>query len=74
MDEVIPCDEYIDEMLAMSMSQIDGTIQLELASPFDLFKVSAIEVAEEIQIAPALEFSEMTIFVDDLFEGTVGPV
>ncbi|RVW49204.1 Transposon Ty3-G Gag-Pol polyprotein [Vitis vinifera] len=73
-DEIIPCDEYIDEMLAMSMSQIDGTIQLELASPFDLFKVSAIEIAKEIQIAPALEFSEMTIFVDDLFEGTVGPV
>ena len=37
-DEVIPCDEYIDEMLVVSMSQIDGTIQLELASPFDLLR------------------------------------
>ena len=73
-DEVIPCDEYIDETLTMSMSQIDGTIQLELASPFDLFKVSAIKIAEEIQIAPASEFSEDVIFVDDLFESTVSPV
>ena len=47
-DGVVPHDKYIDEMLAMSMSQIDGVVQPELASPFDLFKVSAIEIAKEI--------------------------
>ena len=25
-DEVVPSDEYSDEMLAMSMSQIDGIV------------------------------------------------
>ena len=44
-DGAVPHDEYIDEMLAMSMSQIDGVVQLELDSPFDIFEVSAIEIA-----------------------------
>ena len=44
-DGVVPHDEYIDETLAMSMSQIDGVVQLELDSPFDIFEVSAIEIA-----------------------------
>ena len=47
-DEVVPHDEYIDEMLAMSMSQIKKIVQSELASPFDFFKVSGIEIAKEI--------------------------
>ena len=49
-------------------------VQPELASLFDLFWVSTIKVAEEIQTAPALEFSDDVIIVDDLFEGTVDPV
>ena len=48
-DEAIPHEEYIDETLAMSLSQIGGTVQPELASPFDLFGVSIIKVAERIQ-------------------------
>ena len=47
-DGTIPHDEYVNEMLVMSMSQIDGMIQPKLTSPFDLFGVSAIKVAEEI--------------------------
>ena len=71
-DGVVPHDEYIDEMLAISISQIDGIVQPELASPFDLFEVSVIEVAEEIHIAPTLEFSNGDVIViDDLFEGPV---
>ncbi|RVW77767.1 hypothetical protein CK203_050316 [Vitis vinifera] len=73
-DGVVPHDRYIDEMLAMSMSQIDGIVQPEFASPFDLFGVSAIEVAEEIQIAPALEFSEDDIVDDDVFVCVNSPV
>ena len=73
-DGVVPRDEYIDEMLAMSMSQIDGMVQPKLASLFDLFEVSAIEVAEEIQIAPALEFSEDDIVDDDVFVCVNSPV
>ena len=47
-DEVVPQDEYIDEILAMGMSQIDGIIWPELVSPVDLFGVSSIKVVEEI--------------------------
>ena len=36
--------------------------------------MSAIGIAEEIQTAPALEFSDDVIVVDDLFESTIGPV
>ena len=73
-DGVVPHDDYIDEMLAMSMSQIDGVVQPELASPFDLFRVSIIEIAEEIQIAPTPGFSDDVTVIDALFEGPVGLV
>ncbi|RVW36699.1 hypothetical protein CK203_099195 [Vitis vinifera] len=55
MDGAAPHDEYIDEMLALSLSQIEETIQPGLASSFDLFGVFAIELAEESLTAPALE-------------------
>ena len=42
--------------------------------PFDLFKVSVIEVVEEIYTTIVMEFSYDVIVVDDLFEGTTGPV
>ena len=73
-DGVVPRDEYIDEMLAISMSQIDGIVQPKLASPFDLFGVSTIEVAEEVQTAPTSKFSDDVIFVDDLLDDPVGPI
>ena len=73
-DGIVPRDEYIDEMLAISMSQIDGIVQPKLASPFDLFGVFTIEVFEEIQIAPASEFSDDVILVDDLFDSPIGSV
>ena len=73
-DGAVPYDEYVDEMLAMSMSYIDGMIQPELASPFDLFGVSAIEVAEDIQTTPDREFTKDDIVVDGLFDGPVGLV
>ena len=49
-------------------------IQPKLASPFDLFKVSAIEVVEEIQTTPDPEFTEDDIVVDGLFDGPVSLV
>ena len=73
-DGVVPHNEYTDKILMMSMSQIDGIVQPKLASPFDLFEVSTNEVAEEIQTAPTLEFSNDVIVVDDLFEGHVSPI
>ena len=74
-DGVVPRDEYIDDMFAISMSQIDGIVQPELASPFDLFRVCVIKVAEEIPNALTLDFSNGdVIVVDDLFEGLVGPI
>ena len=66
-DAAMPRDEYVDEMLAMSLSQIEEIVQPELASPFDLFKVSVIEIAEKIQTTLAPEPSEGVIIVDGLF-------
>ena len=74
MDRVVPHDEYVDEMLAMSLSQIEEIALLELASPFDLFGVSILEIAKEIQVAPAPEIAEDVIVVDGLFDGPVGLV
>ena len=73
-DGTVPHDEYVDEMLAMSLSQIEEIAQLELASPFDLFGVSAIEIAEEIQTAPTPEIAEDVIVIDGLFDDHVGLV
>ena len=58
-DEVVPHDGYIDEMLVMSMSQINRIVQPEFASPFDLFGVSTIEVVEEIQLLLLWSFQRM---------------
>ena len=55
---VVPHDEYQDEMDMVSMSQIAEMVQPESASSFDLFGVSAIEIAEKIQIVLALELME----------------
>ena len=58
-------------MLAISLSQIEEIVQPELASPFNLFKVSVIEIAEKIQTTLAPETSEDIIVVDGLFDGHV---
>ena len=73
-DGDVPHDEHVDEMLVMSISQIDGMIQPELSSPFDLFEVSAIKVAEESQTTPDQEFIEDDIVVGGLFDGPIGLV
>ena len=70
-DEVVPRNEYVDEMLAMSLSQIEGMAPLELVSPFDLFGVSVLEIIEEIQFAPAPEIIEDVMVADGLFDGPV---
>ncbi|RVW40890.1 hypothetical protein CK203_094285 [Vitis vinifera] len=59
----VPRDEYVDEMLAMSLSQTEEIAPSELASPFDLFGVSVLEIAGEIQVHPA-QRSEDVIVVD----------
>ncbi|RVW68307.1 Retrovirus-related Pol polyprotein from transposon 17.6 [Vitis vinifera] len=73
-DGVVPRDEYVDEMLAMSLSQTEEMAPPELASPFDLFGVSVLEIAEEIQVAPTPEVVEDVIVAVDLFDGPVGLV
>ena len=47
-DRAMPRDEYVDEMLAMSLSQTEEIAPSKLASPFDLFRVSVLEIVEEI--------------------------
>ncbi|RVW53505.1 Retrovirus-related Pol polyprotein from transposon 297 [Vitis vinifera] len=71
-DGAVPRDEYVDEMLAMSLSQTEEMAPSELASPFDLFGVSVLEIAEEIQVAPTPEVVEDVIVAIDLFDGPVG--
>ncbi|RVW63872.1 Retrovirus-related Pol polyprotein from transposon 17.6 [Vitis vinifera] len=73
-DGAVPRDEYVDEMLAMSLSQTEEIAPPELASPFDLFGVSVLEIAEEIQVAPTPEVVEDVIVAVDLFDGPVGLV
>ena len=73
MDRVVPRDD-VDEMLTMSLSQIEEIAHPELASPFDLFGVFAIEIAEEIQTAPAPEIVEDAITIVDLIDDPVGLV
>ena len=73
-DGVVPYDKYIDEMLAMNMSCIDGIVQPEFASSFDLFGVSAIVIVEEIQTTPTLEFLKDDIVDDDVFVCVNSPV
>ncbi|XP_010650381.1 uncharacterized protein LOC100855002 [Vitis vinifera] len=67
-----PHDEYIDEMLAMSLSPIEERVHPGLTSPFDLFGVSFIEIVEEIQTAPTPEITKDAIAVVDLIDGPVG--
>nr|CAN65407.1 hypothetical protein VITISV_033339 [Vitis vinifera] len=73
-DGAMPHDEFTDEMLAISLSQVKEIFQLELPSPFFLFRVSIIEIVEEILTAPTPESTEDAIVVDDLFDGLVGLV
>ncbi|RVW16020.1 Retrovirus-related Pol polyprotein from transposon 412 [Vitis vinifera] len=70
----IPIEADYRYMARLLKEMIDGMIQPKLASPFDLFKVSAIEVVEEIQTTPDPEFTEDDIVVDGLFDGPVSLV
>ena len=65
-------DDYTDEMLALSLSQIEEIVQPGLASLFDLFGVSTIKLIEEIPTAPTPEPIEGIIVGDVLFNGHVG--
>ncbi|RVW45515.1 Retrovirus-related Pol polyprotein from transposon 17.6 [Vitis vinifera] len=58
-DGAVPRDEYIDEMLAMSLSQTEEIAPPELASPFDLF---GFEGASDL-VDPPLPFDVLSGFV-----------
>ena len=73
-DGAVPHDEYIDEMLAMSLNPIEEKVHPGLTLPFDLFGVSFIEIVGEIQITPAPEIAEDAIAVVDLIDDLVGLV
>ena len=46
-DGVVPHDEYRDEMDMLGISQFLDAVQCKPFSPFEFFKVSIIEIAEE---------------------------
>ncbi|RVW92749.1 Transposon Ty3-I Gag-Pol polyprotein [Vitis vinifera] len=58
-DGAVPHDEYVDEMLAMSLSQTEEIAPPELASPFDLF---GFEGASDL-VDPPLPFDVLLGFV-----------
>ncbi|RVW22323.1 Transposon Tf2-12 polyprotein [Vitis vinifera] len=58
-DGAMPHDEYVDEMLAMSLSQTEEIAPPELASPFDLF---GFEGASDL-VDPPLTFDVLSGFV-----------
>ena len=62
------------DMDMMGMSQITSVIQSKPTSPFDLFGVFAIEVAEEIQIAPIPKLSKDVMVDTNLFKGIFSPI
>ena len=70
-DGVVAYDQYRDEMDMMSISQITSTVQPELVLPFDLFWVSTIKVAKEIQ---AIHVPKLLEDYSSLFEGIVNPI
>ena len=58
----------------ISMSQIAKMVQPEPTSSFDLFRVSAIEITEKIQIVLAPELMEDVAVGDDMFEDTFSSI
>ncbi|XP_034674313.1 uncharacterized protein LOC117905510, partial [Vitis riparia] len=70
-DGAAPRDEYVDEMLAMSLIQTEEIALPERASLFDLFGVSVLEITEEVQTAPTQESADDLIVLDDLFDSHV---
>ncbi|RVW78461.1 hypothetical protein CK203_050488 [Vitis vinifera] len=70
-DGAVPHDEYVNEMLAMSLSQIEEIVSLELISPFDLFGV-IVEGASYF-VDPPLSFDVLSGFVsrhDNVFDSS----
>ena len=73
-DGTILDDEYNDEMFVVDMSQIIDDVQPEISSPLDLFRVLAIEMAEDVQLVPTLGLLTAVAHDDDVLEGVISPV
>ncbi|RVW99475.1 hypothetical protein CK203_038507 [Vitis vinifera] len=64
-----------DHMSLMTLyfpNETEEIVQRELTSPFDIFEVFIIEIAEEILTAPAPEIAEDVLAVDDLSDSPIG--
>ncbi|RVW96481.1 Retrovirus-related Pol polyprotein from transposon 17.6 [Vitis vinifera] len=67
-DGAAPHDEYIDEMLALSLSQIEETIQPGLASSFDLFGGASDFVDPPLSFDVMSGFVSRSGIVSDIFD------
>ncbi|RVW94136.1 hypothetical protein CK203_038193 [Vitis vinifera] len=74
MDDMVPHDEYDDEMFITDMGQVVNTIHPKFASSFDLFGVLGIEILEDIQLPLTLELPKNVVFYDDVLKVTISPV
>ena len=58
----------------VDMSQITDDVQLETASPLDLFGVLAIEMVEDVQLVLTLRLLTAAAHDDDVLEGVISLV
>ncbi|RVW98366.1 hypothetical protein CK203_034252 [Vitis vinifera] len=72
-DGAVPHDEYVDEMLAMSLSQTEEIAPSKLASPFDLFWCPSSRSPRRSRLHPSRGCRGCYSCVD-LFDGPIGLV
>ena len=63
MDELVPHDEYIDDMDVMDIHHVVNIVKLESISLFDLFGVFSIVCSEDVQHVLTLELLEDVIVI-----------
>ena len=70
-DEVVPHDEYRDEMGMLGVIQFLDAVQHEPLPLIELFGVFFIEIAEANHTVLAPELTTFIILAIDMYEGTI---
>ena len=70
-DEVVPHDEYRDEMGMLGVIQFLDAVQHEPLPPIELFGVFVIEIVEADYTGLAPKLTTFIILAIDMYEGTI---
>ena len=70
-DEVVPHDEYRDEMGMLGFIQFLDAVQHEPLPPIELFGVFVIEIVEADYTGLAPKLTTFIILAIDMYEGTI---